>query len=60
MTLKAGQQVSLLFDKDATGTVSLVRDGEVSVTWSQAERGKPRIRRSYPDAVAQRVLLPRR
>jgi len=57
-TLKAGQQVHLLFDQDATGTVSLVRDGKVAVTWNHAERGKPRMRRSYPAPVAQVILVP--
>lgn len=57
MSFKAGQQVCLLFNKEVTGTVSLVRGGTVSVTWNRADRGKPRIRRSYPLAVAQRTLV---
>lgn len=57
MTFKAGEQVCLLFSKEVTGTVSLVRGGTVSVTWNRADAGKPRIRRSYPLAVAQRALV---
>lgn len=59
MAFRAGQQVCLLFSKEVTGTVSLVRDGKVSVTWNHSRRDEPRIRRSYAAAVAQRLLLPR-
>lgn len=63
MTLKAGQQVCLFFAKDVTGTVSLVRDGMVTVTWHRQEASDsrvkpPRMRCSYPLAVAQQALAP--
>ena len=57
MDFRAGQQVCLIFSKDVTGTVSMVRDGKVSVTWNHAERGRPRTRTALAADVAQRVLV---